>query len=154
MTRQELLDQKILNREQIILSRDCNTIKLLNFVLIVLCLLTISSLLYFYKINKTGIALSAVFSLLYLSFYYNIKQYASASIKGEMLLLKNIKNENFITELRSIKSIRSFTLFRMNYTSITFKLDGGCHTAKIIKKLENDDIENEKIINSILKKAG
>jgi len=71
-----------------------------------------------------------------------------------MLLLKNIKNENFITELRSIKSIRSFTLFRMNYTSIKFKLDGCWHTAKIIKKLENDDVENEIIIKSILKKAG
>jgi hypothetical protein len=83
----------------------------------------------------------------------NIKKYVSASIKGEMLITKNIFQKNRITALKSIQSINSTTFFGVNYTKVKFKLDGVYHTIRIVKKVEKDEIENEVILKSALKKV-
>ena len=149
----EILYKKITDKEQIVLSYNCQTLKTLNILIAILCLLSISTLLFYFRINKTALSVSALLSLSYFVFYYNLKHYASASIKGEMLFLKDMNNKNSITELKSIKSIYSTTIFHYNYTKIKFKLDGAYHTVRLIKKISDGDIGNDVIIKSALKKV-
>ena len=83
----------------------------------------------------------------------NIKNYVSASIKGEMLITKDIFQNNKITALKSIRSISSTSVFGINYTKVKFRLDGVKHTIRIVKKVEKNGVGNEVIIKSALKKV-
>jgi len=149
----EILDEKISDKEQIVLSYDCQTIKTLNILIAILCFISISTLLFYFRINKTALTVSAILGLSYFIFYKNLKHYASASIKGEMLILKDMNDKNRITDLKSIKSICSSTIFGFNYTKIKFKLDVVNHTVRLIKKINDGEIGNDVIIKSALRKV-
>ena len=58
-----------------------------------------------------------------------------------------------ITNLKSIRSIKSITLFGINYTKVKYKLDGVKHTIQMIKYLNKNDLGNDIILKSALKKA-
>ncbi len=151
MTNKEILDRKIAEKEQIVLSYSCNTLKTLNIIIAFLCVISISSLLFYFKINKIALSVSTILGLLYFIFYLNIKHYVSASIKGEMLLLKKMNNKNCVTEIRSIKSISSTTFLGYNYTKIKFKIDGINQTARLIKKIHDGELGNDIILKSAIK---
>ncbi len=151
MTNKEILDRKIAEKEQIVLSYSCNTLKVFNIIIAFLCVISISSLLFYFKINKIALSVSTILGLLYFIFYINIKHYVSASIKGEMLLLKKMNNKNCVTEIRSIKSISSTTFLGYNYTKIKFKIDGINQTARLIKKIHDGELGNDIILKSAIK---
>lgn len=153
MNSKELLDLKIENKESIILSYNSDTLRILNIIITILYIGIISFLIYYFKISKIGLISISALSLFYGLFFMNIRNYVSASIKGEMLITRNIFQKNRITALKSIRSISSTTIFGINYTKVKFKLDGIYHTIRIVKKVEKDEIENEVILKSALKKV-
>jgi len=153
MNSKELLDLKIETKESIILSYNSDTLRILNIVITILYLGIISFLIFYFKVSKIAVISIGGISLFYAIFFMNIKNYVSASIKGEMLITKDIFQNNKITALKSIRSINSTTVFGVNYTKVKFKLDGIKHTIRIVKKVEKDDVGNDVIIKSALRKV-
>jgi hypothetical protein len=106
-----------------------------------------------FKIKIESILLVLGFLIFYLIFIAQLKDYVSASIKGEMLITKNIFNTKKITSVKSIKSISSKTLFNVDFTKVTYKLDGTKYSIRIIRKTDSEHLKNEEIIKTILKIA-
>ena len=153
MNSKELLDLNIENKESIILSYNSDTLRILNIIITILYLGIISFLIFYFKVSKIAVISIGGISLFYAIFFMNIKNYVSASIKGEMLITKDIFQNNKITALKSIRSISSTTVFGINYTKVKFRLDGVKHTIRIVKKVEKNEVGNEVIIKSALKKV-
>lgn len=153
MTNHERLNLKIANQESIILSRGNEIFRSILFLVTLFSILLFSIVFFHFKIS-----IISVFTFLCLSFTYflllsNKNKYVSASIKGEMLLLKDGSNKNKVTSIKSIKSISTYTIFKINFTRITYKLDGRKHQICLLKKLDPEQLENEEIIKVIMKVA-
>ena len=153
MNSKELLDLKIENKESIILSYNSDPLRILNIIITILYLGIISFLIFYFKLSKIAVFSIGGISIFYGIFFMNIKNYVSASIKGEMLITKDIFQNNKITALKSIRSISSTTVFGINYTKVKFRLDGVKHTIRIVKKVKKNEVGNEVIIKSALKKV-
>ena len=153
MTKEERLNIKIENKEQITLSNSSEFVKLTAIIVSLLCLIFVSLILYFFKIKIESILLIFTFLIVYLLFIVQLKEYVSASIKDEMLITKNIFNTKKITSIKSIKSISSKTLFNVDFTKVTYKLDGTKYSIRIIQKIDSEHLKNEEIIKTILKIA-
>jgi len=149
----KLLESKISNKEKIVLSYNSSSFRRINIFVSFSYILAILSLIYFFQISKFTLLTSAILSFLYGVFFISIKNYVSASIKGEMLMTKNIYQKNKITDIKSIREISSITIFRINFTKVRYRLDGVNHSIQMIKYLNKDDIGNEVILRSVLKKA-
>lgn len=150
MTKEERLQKKLVNHERIVLSYGNELIRLVAISIFVISCIIGS--LTFYHFRASVITIAVVFTLLvsYALFFRIVKKHVAASIKGEMLITKDIFNINKVTSLKSIKSISSTTIFGINYTTLTYKLDGVQYNVRIVKKLEGEDIENEKIIKTAM----
>ncbi len=153
MCSKKLLESKISNKEKIVLSYNSSSFRRINIFVSFSYILAILSLIYFFQISKFTLLTSAILSFLYGAFFISIKNYVSASIKGEMLMTKNIYQKNKITDIKSIREISSITIFRINFTKVRYRLDGVNHSIQMIKYLNKDDIGNEVILRSVLKKA-
>ena len=153
MTKEERLNIKIENKEQITLSNSSEFVKLTAIIVSLLSLISVGLILYFFKIKIESILLIFTFLIVYLLFIVQLKEYVSASIKDEMLITKNIFNTKKITSLKSIKSISSKTLFNVDFTKVTYKLDGTKYSIRIIQKIDSEHLKNEEIIKTILKIA-
>ena len=153
MTKEERLNIKIENKEQIRLSNSSEFIKLTAIIVSMLSLIFVGLILYFFKIKIESILLIFTFLIVYLLFIVQLKEFVSASIKDEMLITKNIFNTKKITSLKSIKSISSKTLFNLDFTKVTYKLDGTKYSIRIIQKIDSEHLKNEEIIKTILKIA-
>lgn len=153
MCSKKLLESKISNKEKIVLSYNSSSFRRINIFVSFSYILAILSLIYFFQISKFTLLTSAILSFLYGAFFISIKNYVSASIKGEMLMTKNIYQNNKITDIKSIREISSITIFRINFTKVRYRLDGVNHSIQMIKYLNKDDIGNEVILRSVLKKA-
>lgn len=153
MCSKKLLESKISNKEKIVLSYNSSSFRRINIFVSFSYILAILSLIYFFQISKFTLLTSAILSFLYGVFFISIKNYVSASIKGEMLMTKNIYQKNKITDIKSIREISSITIFRINFTKVRYRLDGVNHSIQMIKYLNKDDIGNEVILRSVLKKA-
>jgi hypothetical protein len=153
MTKEERLNIKIENKEQITLSNSSEFVKLTAIIVSLLILISVGLILYFFKIKIESILLIFTFLIVYLLFIVQLKEYVSASIKDEMLITKNIFNTKKITSIKSIKSISSKTLFNVDFTKVTYKLDGTKYSIRIIQKIDSEHLKNEEIIKTILKIA-
>ena len=153
MTKEERLNIKIENKEQITLSNSSEFVKLTGIIVSLLSLISVGLILYFFKIKIESILLIFTFLIVYLLFIVQLKEYVSASIKDEMLITKNIFNTKKITSIKSIKSISSKTLFNVDFTKVTYKLDGTKYSIRIIQKIDSEHLKNEEIIKTILKIA-
>ncbi len=153
MTKEERLNIKIENKEQITLSNSSEFVKLTAIIVSLLSLISVGLILYFFKIKIESILLIFTFLIVYLLFIVQLKEYVSASIKDEMLITKNIFNTKKITSIKSIKSISSKTLFNVDFTKVTYKLDGTKYSIRIIQKIDSEHLKNDEIIKTILKIA-
>ena len=153
MTKEERLNIKIENKEQITLSNSSEFVKLTSIFVSLLSFISVGLILYFFKIKIESILLIFTFLIVYLLFIVQLKEYVSASIKDEMLITKNIFNTKKITSIKSIKSISSKTLFNVDFTKVTYKLDGTKYSIRIIQKIDSEHLKNEEIIKTILKIA-
>lgn len=153
MTKEERLNIKIENKEQITLSNSSEFVKLTAIIVSLLSFISVGLILYFFKIKIESILLIFTFLIVYLLFIVQLKEYVSASIKDEMLITKNIFNTKKITSIKSIKSISSKTLFNVDFTKVTYKLDGTKYSIRIIQKIDSEHLKNEEIIKTILKIA-
>ncbi len=153
MTKEERLNIKIKNKEQIRLSNSSEFVKLTAIIVSIFSLISVSLFIYFFKIKIESILIIFTFLTVYLLFIVQLKEYVSASIKDEMLITKNIFNTKKITSLKSIKTISSKTLFNLDFTKVTYKLDGTKYSIRIIQKIDSEHLKNEEIIKTILKIA-
>lgn len=150
MTKEERLLIKLNNHERVVLSYGNEFVRLVAIFLLIVSLLVASLAFYHFRVSVITIVVLSTLLLTYWIFFRTIKKYVAASIKGEMLIIKDLFNTNKVTSLKSIKSISSTTVLGYNYTKITFKLDGIKYSVTIVKKLENEDLENEKIIKTAM----
>ena len=150
MTREERLQKKLVNHERIVLSYGNELVKLFAISIFVISCLVAFLAFYHFRISIITLVVSITLLVFYSIFFTIIKKYVAASIKGEMLITQDMFNKNKVTSLKSIKSISSITVFRINYTKITYKLDGIKYNVRIVKKLNCEDFENEKIIKTAI----
>lgn len=150
MTKEERLLKRLANHERVVLSYGNEIVKLIAISIFVIACVIGSLAFYHFKISIITLAVASALLITYILFFRIIRKYVSASIKGEMLITQDIFNTNKVTALKSIKSISSSTIFGINYTTITYKLDGVKYNVRIIKKLECEDIDNEKIIKTAM----
>lgn len=121
------LHEKIVQRERIELAGTSSTTIPFLFFLLFTTTGTIINILIFSS-HGLGIALyaSMVFflagSISLLSIIW--KTIGSAYIKGDMLIVKYLFGKFKVTELRSIRAIKTTKLLGFRLTSIRFKIDG------------------------------
>ena len=131
MTNYERLNLKIANQENIILSRGHEIIKSMIFLFTLLSILLFAIIFFYFNISIISIFTFIGLSSFYLILVKKQKKYVSASIKGEMLLLKDGSNKNKATFLDLFGEIRIFgkkTITRMNRNCIcdfSCAYDGG-----------------------------
>lgn len=153
MTNYDRLNLKIANQENIFLSRGNEIFRTMLSLVTFLFILSFSFIFFHFKISIITVFTFISFSFLYLFLLRTKKKYVSASIKGEMLLLQDGSNKNKVTSIKSIKSISTYTIFGINFTRITYKLDGRKHQICLLKKLDSEQLENEEIIKTVMKFA-
>lgn len=153
MTNQEKLHARILNHENIVLSRGNEIFKsVVNFV-VFFSIIAFTYVFIHYKISIISLVTLLFISFIGLLLIRNKKKYVTVTIKGEMLLIKDANNQNKTTSIKSIKSISTYTVFGINHTRITYKLDGRKYRVCLLKKLEYDQLENGEIIREAMKVA-
>ena len=97
-------------------------ISFLLFLMIVSANLTY---LYYNQINFTTLSISVGNLILFgLIFRKILTNTSSTSIKGDTLILNNSQNKPCVTSLRSIKRIKSSSLFTIQITHLYYYLDG------------------------------
>lgn len=103
-----------------------------------LIILLHSFLIYYYRTSYVMISLFAC-SMFLSAFIFrrNYMTISSASIKGDSLILKNVKNQNCVTSLRSIKKLKSKKIGGLILTSIHYKLDGSNRRALLLSDSES-----------------
>jgi hypothetical protein len=153
MTSYETLNKKLVNQEQIVLSGGTKFIKSLSFTLLLISILSSAIIFFIFKISVISAIAIFLIGTTYLIFLKNIKKYVSATIKGEMIIIKDAKNNNKITSVKSIKSMNSKTILGLDLTTFSYKLDGKRYNARIINKLSTEQIGNEEIIKAAIEIA-
>ena len=151
MTKHERLFSKIANKETIILSNTCDSLKtILYFVTFFFIVLT-GYIALKYKIStKFCLTITCLFALYFTVLLY-IKKFVSASIKGDMLSTKSIFKKKKFTSVRSIRSISSKTYLKFNFTKLSYKLDGTIYNVRLINKIDSEHLQNEEVVKTILK---
>ena len=82
---------------------------------------------------KLGMAFCIAASSIAL-FLYLRKKIQSTSVKGGTLILNTLDNKNKVTSLRSIKKIRTKSALGLQWTSLSYNLDGRDQNAIIVNK--------------------
>lgn len=150
MTKEERLHLKLVNKERIVLSYGGEFVRTTAILISILSISIALLIFYHFKISVITAVAGGGILLTYLLFFLNIKKFVSASIKGEMLITQDLFNINKVTSLKSIRSISSHTFFGINYTKVSFKLDGMKYNVRIVKKLDPEQIENKEIIKTAI----
>ena len=153
MTKEQRLEIKLANKENIELSYNTELLKMILYLFSIFSSISIIYIAYVYKISSESIIFTSIIVFTNYCFLILVKKIVSASIHGDMLLTKNIFNKKRITSLKSIKSITSTKIFHIHFTRITFKLDGSKHSIHIIKKIDEEHVDNETIIKEAIKMA-
>jgi hypothetical protein len=153
MKRQERLLRKIANKEKIILSFGCDSLKAFALILSIIYLIITLSILYFFHLNFKTLILLSFPLLAYIISLNQLKKYVSASVRGEMLMSESIFKKNKITSLKSIKEMSSIQFFNYEITKITYKLDGNTLKVKFINKNDSEHLRPIEIINTLLKEV-
>jgi hypothetical protein len=150
---EEALKQKIINKERIILSSDNDFLRTSIFFMLVLSLLLSLLIFYHFDISLITICSSLAIAVTYWMYFKTVKKYVAASIKGEMLLTRNLFHESKVTSLKSIKSISSKTIFGINHTAITYKMDGVKYKIRMIKKIDSQQLKIDQILKTAIQVA-
>jgi hypothetical protein len=148
------LNEKIVQRERIDLAGQSST----TIALILFTLFAGLSLMAGYTILAAqGFSLlffsAAAFSLVGLAYMLSMiwKLIGSAYIKGEMLIVKYLFGKFKVTELRSVRGVKTIRFMGMRLTSIRFKIDGNLH--KVIIFGSTHTIQNPKTIIDTVRKV-
>jgi hypothetical protein len=128
------LHEKIVQRERIELAGTSNTTIPFVFFLLFTTIGTIVNILIFSSqgfgipfLASTGFFLAGSISILSLIW----KAIGAAYIKGDMLIVKYLFGKSKVTELRSIRAIKTTKLLGFRLTSIRYKIDGEIHKVLI-----------------------
>lgn len=82
-----------------------------------------------------------------------IRRYCNAlSIKGDTLILTDIRRKHVVTSIRSIKKLKNFRFSRFSITKMIYNLDGIDRKVILVKLLSANEIEPITVIKTILKK--
>jgi hypothetical protein len=149
------LNEKIVQRERIDLAgQSSTTIAIVLFTLFAGLSITGGytilvtqgfSLLFFSAVAFSLVGLAYMLSMIW-------RLIGSAYIKGEMLIVKYQFGKFKVTELRSVRRVKTTRFMGMRLTSIRFKIDGDLH--KVIIFGSTHTIRNPKtIIDTALKVA-
>lgn len=100
-------------------------IRIVSFTLFMFILAANFWYLYLNQINFLTLGISfgnlLIFGLLFRNL---LKNTSRTSIKGDTLILNNSSNKSCVTSLRSIKKIRTSSLFNIQITHLYYNLDG------------------------------
>lgn len=145
----ELLTQK--KRVEITPLNCLHRLKVLALVLL-LFTVSISSLLLF-QYGVTFLTLSSALVLLLVTgivIYYFRMRFKSLAIKGDTMIINSFDNKACVTSIRSIKTVRTSTIFGFHWTSIDFKLDGVTRSCLFINRISSVPVTPEIAIKKAL----
>lgn len=130
-----------------------STVQLLVSVLLLASVASTIAAFDFLKDNwlSAGITAFALFSML-LSVALIRRYIVALALKGDTLIVTDLKHHSTVASIRSLKNIRSFRLGPFCLTRIVFKLDGIEHKKFIFKRLLKNEADPSVIIKRILTK--
>ncbi|MES2556288.1 MAG: hypothetical protein V4604_09065 [Bacteroidota bacterium] len=148
------LQEKITLREPIELSRQTSTrIPLaLFFIFFAMSIVTGYAILAAQGATPLFFTVSAFFlggMIFFLSLIWKI--IGSAYIKNDMLIVKYLFGKFKVTELRSIRGVKTAKVFGLRLTSIRFKVDGTMY--KVVMFGRTNYLHDPKTIINTLRKA-
>ncbi len=112
--------------------RHANSILLLIPTIGIICS---ASLLFFTRLTflSLGISIALIFISVFLYLYFR-KRIQSTAVKGGTLILNTLDHKNKVTSLRSIKRINTKSAFGVQWTQLSYNLDGKDRSAIIVNK--------------------
>lgn len=145
----ELLTQK--RRVEITPLNCLQRLKVFGLVM-VLFTVSLSSLLLF-QYGLTFFTLSSALVLLLVTlgviYYFRIR-IKSLAIKGDMMIINSFDNKACVTSIRSIKTVRTNTIFGFQWTNIDFKLDGVTRSCLFVNRISSVPVSPEIAIKKAL----
>lgn len=148
------LQEKIVQRERIDLAGQSST----TIALVIFLLFTITGfvtgLLIFYSRGFSPLFFATSFFFLTGIVYISSliwKMIGSAYIKGDMLIVKYLFGKFKVTELRSIRGVKTIKIMGLRLTSIRYKIDGVYHKVLIFGSANY--IRNPKTIIDTIRKV-
>lgn len=96
-----------------------------SFTLFLIVILTNLAYLYITEVNFLSLAISVGNLVLFGIIFRNLhKNTSRTSIKGDSLILNDAHNISCVTSLRSIKRVKTASLFNIHITHLYYNLDG------------------------------
>lgn len=130
-----------------------STIQLMISVVLVLTAISTIAAFDFLKDNILTAAVAAGLLFFLLMIAALIRRYIVAlAIKGDNLIITDLKQSNTVTSIRSLRTIHSYRLGPFCLTKIVYKLDGVQRKKFIFKRLARQEADPSAIIKSILRK--
>ncbi len=109
--------------------------KYTQFLQLLFILLIVAHFSLFLLYTDSNIVIGFIISTLLVSFIFIKKLFgslASASLKGDSLILKDIYNNNHVASIKYIRNIKTKKLGTIHLTTLNFKIDGTLRKAVLI----------------------
>ena len=130
-----------------------STIQLLVSVVLIVSVASTIAAFDFLKDNWVSAGITAFALSVMLIVVALIRRYIVAlALKGDNLIITNLKHQSTVTSIRSLKNIRSYRFGSFCLTKIVCKLDGVEYKKFIFKRLMKNEVDPSVIIKRILTK--
>jgi hypothetical protein len=128
--------------------------KLSFFLLIFTNTLVLVVCSYLTKLNHYFLYIGLVYTLLNGYFYYKLRSlyhlYSSVYLKGDSMIIKNVRKQFCVTSIRSITKVTSKRFRKKMYTYIHYNIDNTDRRALLINKKERYGKSTPDLLNTAL----
>lgn len=127
MTREEIVKDCVHNRNRLEVTPKDYLKKFNNklWVIFIFSLLLAGSFIAVRGISFEAIAISGGFVFLVTVILYYIRKKTNAvALKGDTIILKDMKDKTCVTSVRSVREITTNSVFGIQWTTLKYKLDG------------------------------
>ena len=129
---QNLSDRK---RVRLLPKNYISRVKVILFSLIIVVATLNTFLLFSTRITFLNLGIAVTSALLSLGFYLYCQQKIKATVlKGDTLIVKSMNKSSKVASLRSIKSVKTKSMLGLQYTHLSYSLDGRTEEAMFVGK--------------------
>lgn len=153
MEQEKTLTSQIKNRKRIDITPSNYLSK---FKLLIVCILLVSIifdvyLILCFRISFLTIGLMLITTVPAIMVTILLKKSAKAtSLKGDTIIFNSLDNKSSVTSIRSIRKIRSKTALGIQWTRLSYMLDGVPRSAVILNRIANSRMNPELTLRKAL----
>lgn len=128
--------------------------KLAFFLLIIVNILVVALSSYLTKFNPYYLYVGLMYTLLNCYIYYRLRSlyylYSSVYLKGDSMIIKNVRKQFSVTSIRSITKLTSKRFRNKVYTFIYYNIDNTDRKALLINQKERYGKSTPDLLNTAL----